>query len=88
MPTCPADHEKAALTPCWCRLMLASMVPDGWVYRRASRLIEQHGDDAMMIATHLVAMAFQRREKDVAAVMLRVRRAVAELQARPKGPLH
>jgi hypothetical protein len=26
--------------------MLAGMVPDGWVYRRASRLIEQHDVEA------------------------------------------
>ena len=65
------------------------MVPDGWVYRRASRLIEQHGKDAMMVATLLVGMALKRRENERAALMLRVRLAVAKLlQEPPQGLLH
>ena len=42
--------------------MLAGMVPDAYVYRRANRLIEQHEDDALLVATELVAMAVGRRD--------------------------
>ena len=70
------------------RAILGGMVPDAWVYRRASRLIEQHGDDAMIVAKQLVAMAVARRPQERALLMLRILSAVAALQAPPKGPLH
>jgi hypothetical protein len=56
-------------------------------YRRANRLIEQHGDDALLVATELVLMALKRREKDRAMLMIRIRLAVAALQALPTGPV-
>ena len=62
------------------------MVPDAWVYRRAVRLIEQHGGDALLVATGLVAMAMKRRQQERALLMLRIRTAVEALQAPPAGP--
>ena len=68
--------------------MLAGMVPDAYVYRRANGLIEQHGDDALLVATELVLMALKRREKERAMLMIRIKLAVAALQALPTGSLH
>jgi hypothetical protein len=68
--------------------MLFDMVPDAYAYRRASRLIEQHGDDARLVAMQLVAMAVGRRDQERALLMMRIRSAVEALQAPPKGPLH
>jgi hypothetical protein len=65
------------------------LVPDAWVYHRAARLIEQHGGDALLVATGLVATAVERRQQDRALLMLRIRTAVEALQAPPPpGPLH
>ena len=64
------------------------MVPDAYVYRKASRLIEDHGDDAMLVAKQLVAKAVEQRQQDRALLMLRVLSAVAKLQEPPRGPLH
>jgi hypothetical protein len=68
--------------------MLVGMVPDAYVYRRANRLIEQHGDDALLVATELVLMALKRREKDRAMLMMRIRSAVEALQAPPSERLN
>jgi hypothetical protein len=46
------------------------------------------GDDAMMVATQLVAMAVKRRENERALLMLRIRLAVAKLQEPPQGLLY
>ena len=37
--------------------MLAGTIPDAWVYQKASRLIEEHGDDALLMATQLGSQA-------------------------------
>jgi hypothetical protein len=57
--------------------MLAGMVPDAYVYRRANRLIEQHGDDALLVATELV------ERKNERCLMIRIMLAVAALQEPP-----
>jgi hypothetical protein len=57
--------------------MPAAMVPDIWVYRAAGRLIEQHGANASEAADRAIALA-----------MLRVRMAIAALQAPQSGLLH
>ena len=76
---CEVSHDPA---------MQTGIPDDAWVYRRARQLIEQHGDDAMMVATLLVGMALKRREKERAALMLRVRAVVAKLQEAQSGPVH
>ena len=64
------------------------MIPDVWEYRRASRLIEEHGDDALRLTAKLIAMAIERRQQERAVLMFRVRLAVKALQAPQTGPLH
>ena len=69
--------------------MLAGMVvTDAWVYRRAGRLIEEHGEDALPATAELIAMAMKRRQQERAVLMFRVRLAVKALQAPQTGPLH
>jgi hypothetical protein len=63
-------------------------ISDAYVYQKASRLIEEHGDDAMAVADQLVAMAMQRRQSDRIILMMRVRTAVARLQEARQGALH
>ena len=68
--------------------MLASVVSEALIYQTANRLIEQHGAKAMTEANRLLSRALERREQESALVMLRVRSAVASLQAPRSGPLH
>ena len=68
--------------------MLAAMVPDIWVYRAAGRLIEQHGANASEAADRAIALAIDNRDADRVLVMLRVRMAIAALQAPQSGLLH
>ena len=64
------------------------MASDKLIYYRANRLIEQHGSDAMKEANRLLSRALERREQDLTLVMLRVRSAIAALQAPATGPPH
>jgi predicted transposase YdaD len=64
------------------------MIPEARVYQTANRLIEQHGDNAMKEANRLLSRALERREQERTLIMLRVRTAIAALQAPPRGPLH
>ena len=68
--------------------MLVAMVPDIWVYRAAGRLVEQHGAKALKAADRAIDLALDQRDADRVLLMLRVRMAVAALQAPPSGPLH
>src|SRR5215213_6439253 len=68
--------------------MLASVLSEALIYQTANRLIEQHGAKAMTEANRLLSRALERREQESALVMLRVRSAVASLQAPRSGPLH
>jgi hypothetical protein len=54
-------------------------ISDAYVYRKASRLIEEHGDDARAVVDQLVAMAMQRQQTDRAILMLRVRDGRSEV---------
>jgi hypothetical protein len=64
------------------------MVSEIRVYREAGRLIAQHGKQAMKVADRAIDRALDRRDADRVLLMLRVRRAIATLQAPPSGPLH
>jgi hypothetical protein len=64
------------------------MVPDIWVHREANRLITAHGAKALRAVDRLVNTALDRRDADQVLLMLRVRSAVAVLQAPPSGSLH
>jgi hypothetical protein len=68
--------------------MLAGMASNKLVYYRANRLIEQHGAGAMTEANRLLYRALERREPGLTLVMMRVRSAVAALQAPPTGLPH
>ena len=66
--------------------MPAAMVPDIWVYRAAGRLIEQHGANASDAADRAIALTIDNRDRVL--LMLRVRMAIAALQAPQSGLLH
>ena len=64
------------------------MVSDAYIYRAASKLIDEHGAKAVSEAARLVSKALRRQDKDGAAIMLRVRVAIANLQAQPNSSVH
>jgi hypothetical protein len=64
------------------------MVPDIWVYREADRLIAEHGAKARKAADRLIDLAARRLDSERVLLMLRVRLAVAVLQAPPSASLH
>lgn len=64
------------------------MIPDIDIWRAATLLIRQHGDDAEIVAAQRADEMLDRGERDGQLVWLRIRRAVAELQAGSSGPAH
>ena len=64
------------------------MVPDLDIWRAANLLIEQYGDDAEITAASRADDLLDRGDIDGQRVWLRIRRAIAELQAIPRGPAH
>jgi hypothetical protein len=64
------------------------MVPDAYVYSAALRLIEKHGDGALIEANRLIELALARREAERLLVVLRIRRAIVAWEAPASGPLH
>lgn len=64
------------------------MIPDLDIWRAAALLIKQHGQDAEITAARRADELMEREDWEGRAVWLRIRRAVAELQAQPIGPVH
>lgn len=64
------------------------MISDLDIWRAATLLIKQHGDNAEVIASFRVDEMTEREDDEGRAVWLRIERAVAELQAQPTGPAH
>ena len=64
------------------------MVSDIDIWRAANLLIQQHGDDAEIIAAQRADLMLERADHDGQRVWLRIRRAVAEFVAGPSGPVH
>ena len=64
------------------------MVSDLDIYRAANLLILQHGEDAETFAAQRADEMLDRGERDGQLVWLRIKRAVAELQAASSGVPH
>jgi hypothetical protein len=64
------------------------VIPDIDIWRAATLLVRQHGDDAEIVAAQRSDEMLDRGERDGQLVWLRIMRAVAELQAAPSGPAH
>jgi len=58
------------------------------IWRAANLLIRQHGDQADIVAAQRADELLDRGDRDGELVWLRIKRAVAELQATPTGPAH
>jgi hypothetical protein len=64
------------------------MVLDLDIYRAANLPIRQHGADAELVAARRADLMLDRGGQDGHLAWLRIRRAVAELQAEPRGRVH
>jgi hypothetical protein len=64
------------------------MVPEIDIWRAATLLTRQHGQDAEIVAARRVDELAEREDDEGRAVWLRIRRAIAELQAAPAGLTH
>jgi hypothetical protein len=61
------------------------MISDLDIWRAANLLIREHGDDAEIVAARRADEMLERGDHDGQRVWLRIRRAIAELQAAPVG---
>ena len=64
------------------------MVPDADIWRAANLLVREHGEDAEITAARRAGEMLDQGDRDGQRVWQRIRRAVAELQARPTGLVH
>lgn len=64
------------------------MIPDIDIWRAANLVIRQHGHGAELHACRLADAMLDRGDIDGQRVWLRIRRAIAELQAPQSGPVH
>jgi hypothetical protein len=62
------------------------MISDLDIWRAANLLISQHGGWAELEACRLADLMLDRGDRDGELLWLRIRRAIAELQAPPAGP--
>lgn len=65
-----------------------AMTPDIDIWRAANLLIRQHGEDAEIVAAQRADQMLERGDPEGRVVWLRIRRAIAELQAAAIGPAH
>jgi hypothetical protein len=65
-----------------------AVIPNLDIWRAATLLIKQHGEDAEIIAAQRADLMLDRGDREGQLVWLRIRRAIAELQAVPTGPAH
>ena len=64
------------------------MTPDMDIWRAANLVIKQHGGNAVIVAAQRADLMLERGDPEGQFVWLRIRRAIAELQAAPTGPTH
>ena len=64
------------------------MTPDMDIWRAANLVIKQHGGNAEIVAAQRADLMLERGDREGRFVWLRIRRAIAELQAAPTGPAH
>jgi hypothetical protein len=62
-----------------------AMISDLDTYRAANLLIRRHGADAEIEATRRADIMLERGDRDGQLVWMRIRRAIAQLQAPPVG---
>jgi len=65
-----------------------AVTPDLDIWRAATLLIKEHGEDAEIVASQRADQMLDRGDRDGQHVWLRIRRAIADLQSAPTGPLH
>ncbi len=61
------------------------MTPDIDIWRAANLIMKQHGENAEIVAAQRADLMLERGDRDGRLVWLRIRRAIAELQAAPSG---
>jgi hypothetical protein len=64
------------------------MIPESDIWRAVNLLIRQHGQDAEIVAAQRADQMLDQNDRDGQTVWMRIRRAIAELQATPTGPAH
>lgn len=64
------------------------MIAEIEIWRTATLLIRQHGEDAEIVAARRVDELWEREDNEDRAVWLRIRRAITDLQSAPTGLAH
>jgi hypothetical protein len=64
------------------------MISELDIYRAANLLIERHGTDALIEASHLVDRMLDRGDTAGRLIWLRIKRAIEMLQAPSSGAVH
>ena len=64
------------------------MISDLDIYRAANLLIARHGADAGIEAARLIDTMLDRGDHEGRLVWLRIKRAIAALEAPREGPVH
>ena len=59
------------------------MTPDIDIWRAATLLIKQHGENAEIVAAQRADQMLERGDRERRLVWLRIKRAIVELQAAP-----
>ena len=59
------------------------MIPDVDIWRAANLVIEQHGENAEIVAAQRADLMLERGDPEGWLVWLRIKRAIVELQAAP-----
>ena len=62
--------------------------PDIDIWRAANLIMKQRGENAEIVAAQGADLMLERGDPEGQFVWLRIRRAIAELQAAPTGPMH
>ena len=65
-----------------------AMTPDIDIWRAATLLMKQHGENAEIVAAQRADLMLERGDPEGRLVWLRIRRAIVGLQAAPTGPGH
>lgn len=58
------------------------------IYRAATLLIDRHGAEALNEAARLIDVMLARGDEEGRLVWGRIKQAIADLQAEPRGPVH
>ena len=64
------------------------MTPNIDIWRAANLVIEQHGENAEIVAAQRADLMLECGDPEGRLVWLRIKQAIAELQSAPTGPAH